>query len=702
VIGGGPFEDDIAAHDAAVTASGLDIWIGNEPTFTRRHSHAPEWVTAALGDEKHGLARNIVARLAGEQPGCVVLRPLGRQYPGEPLPRWSFGVYTRRDGAPLWSGPPDPLFVATSQAVDLGAFQLAIRAALDRQGFAAKAFRVGDDFRVAFSRDPNAAVAGPETDPRFGRPSAHRATTPPGGPRDELAGEGTFLLIVEGIAEPGGMAPGVELPMLGDVDLFAQVLASVAAAANACGLTSLVLRGHGPPVDSSVAYATVTPDPAVVEVNMAPHGTVAAFLRDNVRCYAAARAADLEPYRLHYNGAIADSGGGGQITFGGPSPARSPFFVVPQLLPRLIRYAQRHPCLSYLFAHDFVGPSGQSVRPDEHNIDATGELKLALALLDQAGAVDPPTLWRSLAPSLTDPVGNSHRAEINIEKLWNPFQPGRGQLGLVEFRAFRMQHTPARAAALAALVRAILAMLAARDPSAHLVDWGAALHDRFALPFYLEGDLRDVLADLEEAGLGLGPALRAELEADPCRSWSTVLFGGCALTIRKGLEFWSLIGDASQQLGTSRLVDASTNRVELALRAATPERAGELDAWSLRADDIELPMQREFDPSGPVRVFGVRYRAFSPAVGLHPTLRAHGPVRLLLSSSEQAQALEVVLHEWRHDGAPYIGLPVDLDEAAARRAARCVTTTLAAEGIGPPRPAPWGAFSAFSLDLRYG
>jgi hypothetical protein len=101
----------------------------------------------------------------------------------------------------------------------------------------------------------------------------------------------------------------------------------------------------------------------VVEVNMAPHPTVEAFLHDNRRCYAAAAALGLSPYRLYYNGNVADSGGGGQITLGGPSPRHSPFFLVPQLLPRLVGYFERHPALSYLFAHDYTGPSGHSVRP---------------------------------------------------------------------------------------------------------------------------------------------------------------------------------------------------------------------------------------------------------------------------------------------------------------------------------------------------
>jgi uncharacterized protein (DUF2126 family) len=131
-------------------------------------------------------------------------------------------------------------------------------------------------------------------------------------------------------------------------------------------------------------------------------------------------------------------------------------------------------------------------------------LVLALALLERQQDIVPELLWKSLASFLCDGVGNSHRAEINIEKLWNPYLPGRGRLGLVEFRSLRMQHTAQRATAIACLFRALLAMLVTRPYTLPLIDWGRELHDRFALPFYLKTDLDCVLAELEEAGVGLG------------------------------------------------------------------------------------------------------------------------------------------------------------------------------------------------------
>ena len=54
------------------------------------------------------------------------------------------------------------------------------------------------------------------------------------------------------------------------------------------------------------------------------------------------------------------SGGGAHLVFGGPSAPLSPFFVLPALLPSIIRYWQHHPALSYAFTGAYLGPSSQA------------------------------------------------------------------------------------------------------------------------------------------------------------------------------------------------------------------------------------------------------------------------------------------------------------------------------------------------------
>jgi uncharacterized protein (DUF2126 family) len=698
--------EELAAHDAALAARGLEIWLGNEPTFTDRYSHATEWLTGAVGDDKRRRTEQLVAALAQARPGSAVLRCIGRQYPGEPGPRASVGLYGRRDGTPVWEGPPDPLLGTAGPPPDLPAFDDELGAALAARGFVSRRFAgPADRRRLVAWGDRETPLPTPEEDPRLLRPSIHAAGLSPGPLADPLASGGQLLLVVDLLTLPDGAVACLDLPEIAGVSIFLELLAAVGEAAARSGLPSLVLRGFPPPVDASVCFATVTPDPAVVEVNAAPQASAAAFLADNRAAYAAAAALGLSPYRLYYNGEVADSGGGGQITFGGPTPERSPFFVEPRLLPRLVRYVTRHPSLSYLYAHDYVGPFGQAVRPDELGADVFGELRLALALLAREPNPTPGTIWRALAPFLTDPSGNSHRAELNVEKLWNADLPRRGMLGLVEFRAFRMQQAPERAAAIGALLRAILSrlMVAGDDVDrTPLVSWGGELHDRFALPFYLAADLDAVLADLRAAGFGLGPATVRALAEDEWRVWARVDLGDATLEIRRALEFWFLLGDAAMQQGTSRLVDASTSRIEVALRprpgGADP---GALARLRVRAGGIELPLRAEADARGPARLFGVRYRRFDPLPGLHPTLGKQTPIRLLVEDPDGGAAHEIVLHEWSPDGGNYDGLPADFTVAAARRAARCVHRRLG-PGEAPPAVAPPpGALGACTLDLRH-
>ena len=79
------------------------------------------------------------------------------------------------------------------------------------------------------------------------------------------------------------------------------------------------------------------------------------------------------------------------------SPDASPFLVEPALLPRLVRYLNHHPVLSYLFAPAYVGAASQSPRPDEGTRDAFRELAVALDQLERRQEPpSPESLWASL------------------------------------------------------------------------------------------------------------------------------------------------------------------------------------------------------------------------------------------------------------------------------------------------------------------
>ncbi len=78
--------------------------MGGEPTFVSIDDmESAQWNTAADGKEKRVLSHELIFRLR-EQFGKegMIHYGQGKWYPGEPLPRWQYGLFWRKDGYPVW------------------------------------------------------------------------------------------------------------------------------------------------------------------------------------------------------------------------------------------------------------------------------------------------------------------------------------------------------------------------------------------------------------------------------------------------------------------------------------------------------------------------------------------------------------------------------------------------------------------------
>lgn len=706
------FELIVNEQDDLIHALGVEVWIGMEPTFTRRFAESPEWLSEALGPEKLRYAYILLNELYKSQPGGVVLHTLGRQYADEDLPRWNIGYYQARNNQFTWVGPPDPCLAAKPEEndsdnyIDIVGFWHALNDALNQSTWQSTAFTVDQvlKYRLLFRCDGGTPVVDINNKPQLARPSVHEHKIPLAGLTDELSAQGDLLLCL-GVrttdsAHHRGTSVVIELPEMPSVLIFVQLLRCIAQAANQSALKTLVVQGFPPPVDAGVAWTTISPDPAVIEINQAPSDSALNFYQSCEWLYRSAQAVGLHPYRLHYNGMVSDSGGGGQFTLGGPKSSSSPFFLYPHLLPRLVRYFNAHPALSYWFAPPSIGGSSQSPRSDEGVCETFLELSVAL---EQLGKIENPTpgfIWRSLSPFLVDPSGNPHRSELNIEKLCNPYLPGRGCLGLVEFRAFRMSRSPQCATAIAVLLRSIVAMLSQQDKVASLVNHGPKLHDQFALPFYLQMDFQAVFKDLQDAGLPLHESIQAILINEPVRFIGKAVFHNCYIELQQALEFWPLVGDvASQEGGGSRQVDASTTRLQ-AILGVESRHSMPLESWELWMDGYRIPLRMEQDQQGSVKITGLRYRNFLPNIGLHPGIASRNSLTLVLANRGLNEALEITYSEWHPEGLAYPGLPKDMEDARQRRQERFTTRIISFNGYDQPKAPPETAVTDYCLDLR--
>ena len=648
---------------------GVILTMGGEPTFVSARPDAPEWNTAAMGEEKLGYARRMARVLLRDvYPGAMAMQVFGKWYPGEPLPRWNI-MLLHSEGRKLWpetrrlllddvkGGNPQRTArkVATALVKVLGVDQKAIPAVEqddEKQravGWVIPLMEEGGWNSPAWPFDSDRPI------PLFVGDSPIGLRLPLGDLPEATHRGALTVEVRDGALE-------VFIPPL-EWSAYQKLFRLLRSLTKEMNLKDLVFCGYAPEgTGGAVEKLGLAADPGVLEVNLPPTTTWKGYDAILRHCAKAAKEVDLHLEKFQLNGTVYGTGGGSHLAFGGPSLEENPFLQEPRRIASLLRYWQHHPSLSYLFTGQYVGPGSQAPRVDEGPSHGLYELEVACEGIENSNPPpDGERIDQFLKNLMTDSAGNTHRAELCFDKFHN-YSMANGCLGILEMRAFETYHTVKDMSVVALFIRCILARLFSDPFTGKLKRFGPDLHDRFFLPAFLWEDVLEICGDLKAHGISFDPSWLEPVLAFKCPSVGTLQVEGGTVDVRRAFESWPLMAEESLEQSTVRVVDNSTDRLQLTLSDPSLIRKG-----MLLANGVRVP----FENVGGKMICGLRYKCASAYPALHPHVPIQSPLHLEWIDTKTGETRSASrYYYWNPFSTTYEGRPQDAKEATRRRKER--------------------------------
>ncbi len=723
---------------------------GGEPTFVSIDDmDSDQWNTAALGDDKLRLSKDLLLRMRDKfAPDGLLHYGQGKWYPGEELPRWALGCFWRTDGQPLWRNREwlarvDKSYGITIKQAETFSRLLTKKAGL-KDSYLVTAYEDAlyymwreqslphnvDPRKVNLKDDLERKKLAQLLEQGLGDPvgfclplgwnynTNHWRSSPwplrrdtlelipgdspigfrlpldslpyvteeerddpqprdPFEPTEPLASAGDSAKLARAdkkdevkatvsvdvirttlCIEPRNGRLYVFTPPMEMLEQYVSLIELIEDTAAELKIP-VVIEGYEPPRDPRLNCFKVTPDPGVIEVNIHPSKNWKELVHNTETIYEEARQSRLCAEKFMIDGRHTGTGGGNHITLGSSSPTDSPFLRRPDLLRSFITFWQHHPGLSYLFSGMFIGPTSQSPRVDEGRDEMLYELEVAFSQMKEDTVPQPWLVDRLMRNLLVDITGNTHRSEFCIDKLYAPGSAS-GRQGLLEFRGFEMPPHARMSLVQALLIRCLIVKFWKEPYHKPLVRWGTELHDRFMLPHYVWEDLREVVNELQEAGLPFQLDWLAPFEEFRFPHYGRAQVNDMQIELRWAIEPWHVLGEEVSSFGTSRYVDSSMERLQVKVYGLTPGR------YVLACNGRRAPLR----PTGRhgEYVAGVRYRAWHPPTALHPLIGVHSPLVFDLFDTWNGKSIGGCTYHVVHPGGrSYETLPVNAFEAESRR-----------------------------------